>query len=62
METGEAVDPKVRAKDLGKDFWIPILSDPKFGSWVQRQYTVGSVDMIAEEISDEDIQQEYDKV
>ncbi len=62
MDTGEAVDPKVRLKDLGKDFWLPVLSDPRFGEWVQKAYTVGSVEMMAEEISDEDIQQEYDKV
>ena len=62
METGEAVDPKVRAKDLGKDFWIPILSDKKFGQWVQKQYTVGSVEMMADDLSEEDVQAEYDKV
>ena len=62
MDTGEAVDPKVRAKDLDKDFWIPILSDKKFGDWVQKAYTVGSVEMMADEISEEDVQAEYDKV
>ena len=62
MDTGEAVDPKVRQKDLGKDFWLPVLSDPRFGDWVQKRYTVGSVEMMAEEISDKDIQQEYEKV
>ena len=62
METGEAVDPKVRAKDLDKDFWIPILSDKKFGQWVQKQYTVGSVEMMADDLSEEDVQAEYDKV
>ena len=62
MDTGEAVDPKVRAKDLAKDFWLPVLSDPRFGEWVKKQYTIGSVEMMAEEISDEDIQEEYDKV
>ena len=62
MDTGEAVDPKVRAKDLGKDFWLPVLSDKRFGDWVKKSYTIGSVEMMAEEISDEDIQQEYEKV
>ena len=62
MDTGEAVDPKVRAKDLNKDFWIPILSDKKFGDWVQKAYTVGSVEMMADDISEEDVQAEYDKV
>ena len=62
MDTGEAVDPKVRQKDLGKDFWLPILSDSRFGDWVQKRYTIGSVEMMAEEISEEDIDAEYDKV
>ncbi len=62
MTTGEAVDPKVRAKDLDKDFWIPILSDKKFGEWVQKQYTVGSVEMMASDLSEDDVQAEYDKV
>ena len=62
MDTGEAVDPKVRLKDLGKDFWLPVLSDARFGEWVQKAYTVGSVEMMAEEISEEDIDAEYDKV
>ena len=62
MDTGEAVDPKVRQKDLGKDFWLPILADKRFGDWVTQRYTVGSVEMMAEEISEEDIDAEYDKV
>ena len=62
MDTGEAIDPKVRLKDLDKDFWLPVLSDPRFGEWVQKAYTVGSVEMMAEEISEEDIDAEYDKV
>ena len=61
-ETGEAVEPKVRSKDLGKDFWIPILSSPDFGKWIQNRYQIGSVEMMTEEVSDEDIQQEYEKV
>jgi len=56
------IGTKQRLKDLNKDFWLPILTDKRFSDWVQKQYTIGSVDMIAEEISDEDIQQEYDKV
>ena len=62
MDTGEAIDPKVRTKDLGKDFWIPILSCPKFNEFVQRSYTVGSVEMMADDLSEEDVQAEYDKV
>ena len=62
MDTGETIDPKVRQKDLGKDFWLPILSDSRFGDWVTKRYTIGSVEMMAEEISEEDIDAEYDKV
>tara|TARA_R110002050_G_scaffold245790_2_gene383396 strand:- start:6734 stop:7807 length:1074 start_codon:yes stop_codon:yes gene_type:complete len=61
-DTGEVADVKQRAKDLGKDFWLPILSDTRFSDWVQKRYTIGSVEMMAEEVSDADIQQEYDKV
>jgi len=63
-DTGEILpEVKVRLKDTQKkEFWLPILSDKRFTNWVQKQYTIGSVDMITEEISDEDIQQEYDKV
>ena len=62
MDTGETIDPKVRLKDLDKDFWLPVLSDKRFSDWVQKQYTVGSVEMMAEEISEEDIDAEYEKV
>jgi len=61
-ETGEVADIKHRAKDLDKDFWLPILSDKRFSDWVQKRYTIGSVEMMGEEVSDEDIQQEYEKV
>ena len=61
-DTGEVADVKFRLKDLGKDFWLPILSDTRFSEWVKARYTIGSVEMMAEEVSDEDIQQEYDKV
>ena len=61
-ETGEVSDVKVRAKDLGKDFWLPILSDKRFSDWVQKRFTIGSVEMMGEEVSDEDVQEQYDKV
>jgi len=61
-DTGEVADIKVRAKDLGKDFWLPILSDKRFSDWVQKRYTIGSVEMMGEEVSDEDVQEQYDKV
>ena len=61
-ETGEVADIKHRAKDLGKDFWLPILSDKRFADWVQKRFTIGSVEMMGEEVSDEDVQEQYDKV
>ena len=61
-DTGEAVEPKVRSKDLGKNFWLPILQDKTFSDWIRNRYTIGAVDMMAAEVSDEDIEKEYDKV
>ena len=55
-------DNKVRAKGLDKEFWLPILQDETFATWVQERYTIGSVDMMNQEISEEDIAKEYDKV
>ena len=62
--TGE-IQPevKVRLKDTQtKEFWLPILQDKTFSDWIRNRYTVGSVDMMAAEVSDEDIEKEYDKV
>ena len=62
--TGE-IQPevKVRLKDTQtKEFWLPILQDKTFTDWIRNRYTVGSVDMMAAEVSDEDIEKEYDKV
>ena len=62
--TGE-IQPevKVRLKDTQtKEFWLPILQDKTFSDWIRNRYTVGTVDMMAAEVSDEDIEKEYDKV
>ena len=63
-ETGEILpEPKVRLKDTeSKDFWLPILQQKSFTDWIQKRYTIGSVEMVGEEVSDEDIQEEYEKV
>ena len=45
-----------------KEFWLPILQDKTFTDWIQKRYTIGSVEMVGEEVSDDDIQEEYDKV
>ena len=61
--TGEIADVKVRLKDTQtKEFWLPILQDKTFSDWIQKRYTIGAVDMMAAEVSDEDIEKEYDKV
>ena len=39
-DTGEAVEPKVRSKDLGKNFWLPILQDKTFSDWIRNRYTI----------------------
>ena len=61
--TGEIADVKLRLKDTQtKEFWLPILQDKTFSDWIQKRYTIGAVDMMAAEVSDEDIEKEYDKV
>ena len=62
-ETGEILpEVKKRLKDLDGKFWIPLLEDKTFSEWVKNRYTIGSVDMMKEDISEEDIGKEYDKV
>ena len=63
-ETGEVLpEAKVRLKDTQtKEFWLPILQDKTFSDWIRNRYTIGAVDMMAAEVSDEDIEKEYDKV
>ena len=62
--TGEIVpEAKVRLKDTQtKEFWLPILQDKTFSDWIRNRYTIGAVDMMTAEVSDEDIEKEYDKV
>ena len=62
--TGEMVpEAKVRLKDTQtKEFWLPILQDKTFSDWIRNRYTIGAVDMMTAEVSDEDIEKEYDKV
>jgi RecA/RadA recombinase len=41
-ETGELIDPKVRAKDtLTEKFWHSILNETDFKEFVKKQYTIG---------------------
>tara|TARA_B100002019_G_scaffold61198_1_gene52430 strand:- start:12352 stop:13428 length:1077 start_codon:yes stop_codon:yes gene_type:complete len=63
-ETGEVLpEAKVRQKDTyKKEFWLPILKDSTFSNWVQEKYTMGGIEIMGEEVSDEDVEAEYEKV
>lgn len=54
-------DGKKRLKALDGSFWIPILEDFEFNTWVENRYKMGG-DLIQAEFTDEDIEQEYEKV
>ena len=54
-------DGKRRLKALDKEFWIPILEDYGFNEWVENRYRMGAGNIQAE-FTDEDIEQEYEKV
>ena len=56
-ETGEVGD-KLRLKDLNKDFYMKLLSDKTFQSWVQDRYQISSGSII----SNEDIDAELEEV
>jgi RecA/RadA recombinase len=54
-ETGEIEDKKWRIKDTdSKEFWVPILTNKTFQSWVKENYQVSHGDIIR----DEDIEKE----
>lgn len=61
MSTGEVVEPKMRLKDTyNKEFWLPILTDPSFSSWIEKKYMMANTQMLeSENISSDDIEQEY---
>jgi len=55
-ETGEEIQPKVRAKDtLKKEFWDPILSDSGFQEFVKTHYMVGHRSMIDQDALPEEL-------
>jgi RecA/RadA recombinase len=35
-------DKKLRAKDLNEEFWLPILNDPSFNTFVKSRYKLGT--------------------
>lgn len=69
--SGEIQEKKYRIKDTDtKDFWLPILSDKTFLSWVRERYTLATGQLLTDEsiseeldsIEDEDIEQELAQV
>ena len=76
LESGHVVKPsngwyqrvgeekKYRLNDTyNKEFWMPILTDPTFGAWIENRYRMGNGQMMEGDnvdISDEDISEEYE--
>jgi hypothetical protein len=62
QKTGE--EKKYRLNDTyTKEFWLPILTDPTFGEWIENRYRMGNGQMMEGDnvdISDEDISEEYE--
>ena len=59
-KSGEDDAKKVRIKDTyTKDFWLPILTDPTFISWIENRYLISSEKIMNEEITEEDIEKAY---
>lgn len=53
-------DEKVRLKDTNtKEFWIPILADKKFQDYVEKKYKNSGTSLLAQDLSTEDIEEEY---
>jgi RecA/RadA recombinase len=57
-------EKKYRLNDTyNKEFWMPILTDPTFGEWIENRYRMGNGQMMEGDnvdISDEDISEEYE--
>lgn len=57
MSTGEVMEKMYREKDTDtRDFWLPILTDKTFQSWVEDTYRLSQVEMV----TDENINEAYD--
>ena len=75
MESGHVIKPKVgwykvashgedgksyRAKETyTKDFWLPILTDQSFISWIEKRYLISSESIMNEEVNADDIAEAY---
>ena len=50
-ETGELLDPKVRAKDtLTKEFWEPIMTGTDFKKFIKGHYQIGHKPLLEVEL------------
>lgn len=53
-------ETKYRAKDTyTKDFWLPILSSKEFQQYIEKTFQISSSDLMASELSSEDIEEEF---
>jgi RecA/RadA recombinase len=78
LESGHVVKPnngwyqrvgeekKYRLNDTyNKEFWLPVLTDPTFGEWIEGRYRMAGGQMMENEnvdISDEDISEDYENL
>ena len=54
-------ETKYRFKDTNtKDFWLPILTDEAFSTWIKNRYAISGTGMFTEDISEEDIDKAYE--
>ena len=64
QRTGE--DKKYRLNDTyNKEFWLPVLTDPTFGDWIEKRYRMAGGQMMEGDdvdVSDEDISEEYENL
>ena len=57
----KGTEEKVRLKDTyTKEFWLPILSTKEFQQYVEDTYKVSSSSLIQEDVTDDDIAEDYE--
>lgn len=60
-ETGEVEDKKFRSKDTDtKEFWLPVVTSKSFYDYVTKKYQIAHGDIIQTEMTDEDIDSEFE--
>lgn len=53
-------DEKFRIKDTySKDFWLPILTNPKFTEHIISKYQISSSELVGRDMNDDDFEQEF---